>query len=305
LVAILFSPHNFLNWQDFLGSMRYESAVGTGAYKAFYTRQFEHTVPVIFQLAKIFPYALGFSQYILFLIGFIFLPWKDSKINLLRLALLIYFIPASFLYTKWTRFMAPIFPLSTVFALLELIHVKRFARFFTFLAVTMMIVPGIAYLSIYQKPDVRFQASEWIYKHIPENSKILSETANVVDIPLQVPGSRYGAPSYQYTSFNFYDIDHDQLLQQQLAQNIQSANYIFIPSRRLFANNVKEHPFLDSYYQMLFSGRLGFTKVAEFSSFPKIEVLGKVLIEFSDENAEETWTVFDHPKIRIYKRSIL
>jgi hypothetical protein len=64
----------------------------------------------------------------------------------------------------------------------------------------------------------------------------------------------------------------------------------------------KEFPKLNQYYQNLFSGRLGFEKVAEFSTSPKISFFGKTLLEFPDEKTEETWTVFDHPVIRIYKR---
>ena len=42
--------------------------------------------------------------------------------------------------------------------------------------------------------------------------------------------------------------------------------------------------------------------VAEFTSYPEISFFGTTLIDFPDENAEETWTVFDHPVIRIYKK---
>lgn len=64
----------------------------------------------------------------------------------------------------------------------------------------------------------------------------------------------------------------------------------------------KTYPQLNDYYQKLFSGELGFEKVAEFVAYPKIELFGKTLIELPDEEAEETWTVFDHPVFRIYKR---
>ena len=71
-------------------------------------------------------------------------------------------------------------------------------------------------------------------------------------------------------------------------------------------NHPKEkYPLLNEYYQRLFSRSgfaKGFEKVAEFSSYPKISLFGKTLLEFPDENAEETWTVFDHPVIRIYKK---
>jgi len=160
-----------------------------------------------------------------------------------------------------------------------------------------MIVPGLAYLSIYQNPDVRFQASDWIYKNIPNNSYLLFETANVVDIPIPSPGQNPDL-SYQTVSFNFYDLDQSPELQSVLKNHLEEADYIFVPSRRIFANHPKEkYPVLNKYYEDLFSGKSGFEKVAEFKSFPKI----KNLI-FPDEQAEETWTVFDHPVIRIYKK---
>lgn len=322
IFAILSSPHNIINWQEFLGSMRYESSVATGTYMAFYTRQFEHTIPVLFQLHKIFPYALGWPLYILSLLGFLFLSWKDKSINILRFAFLLYFLPTAFFYAKWTRFMAPIFPIVIVFAVLSYDSMIRIIEsiieirykiprpvgsFIAVLILFIAVLPGFAYLSVYQKPDVRFTASEWIYKNISDGSYILSETANVVDIPV-TPSTldRKLIPiqdrQYRVISFDFYNLDTDPTLQAALQERLSKADYIFIPSRRLFSNNLEQYPKLARYYSKLFSGDFGFYKVAEFTSFPRIELLGKTLLEFPDEDAEETWTVFDHPVIRVYRR---
>jgi len=55
------------------------------------------------------------------------------------------------------------------------------------------------------------------------------------------------------------------------------------------------------YYNLLYSGELGFEKVAEITSFPQL-VIGRWSLVFPDEDVEETATVFDHPVIRIYKK---
>lgn len=166
------------------------------------------------------------------------------------------------------------------------------------------VVPGIAFLSIYTNPDVRLAASEWIYKNIPKNSYILSETANVVDLPLNnITIKQYN--KYRIIPFNFYDLDQDAKSQQELSEHLTNADYIIVPSRRVFANHGCEkvqNSKICQYYRKLFNGELGFKKEAEFSSYPKIVLSGKTLIEFPDEEAEETWTVFDHPVVRIYKR---
>jgi uncharacterized membrane protein (UPF0127 family) len=191
------------------------------------------------------------------------------------------------------------------------------------------VLPGFAHLSIYRTPDVRFQASKWVYENIPEDAYILSETANVVDIPIPtLNGKRQTSniKNYNYVSFNFYDLDEQTQLQYQLRNHLSQADYIFVPSRRIFTNHTcqnfqfsifnfqsinnkscqylqSKYPLLNKYYEDLFSGRLGFTQVAQFSSFPKICLFNVSCLTFDDEAAEETWSVFDHPVIRIYKKN--
>ena len=338
---IIFSPHNIISQSDFLSSMRYESDVAFGRYVAFYTRQFKYSIPTIFQLRYIFPYALGLPLYISSLLGFLFLTWKKKEINLLRFAFLVYFIPQSFLFAKWIRFITPIFPIALLFSILFFLKLfskahtfknsffkKYFIYILFFPLYISLLIPGIAYLSIYTNTDIRFKASKWIYENIPDNSYILSETANVVDLPIidkKDKDMKVKYRNYTYISFNFYDLDNNALLQKQLKKHIENADYIFIPSRRVFANNTcinekgenteflgyfndrcnnlkEEYPEINKYYKDLFSGNLGFKKIAEFSSYPKFSLFGHTLITLPDEDAEETWTVFDHPVFRIYMR---
>jgi hypothetical protein len=116
-------------------------------------------------------------------------------------------------------------------------------------------------------------------------------------------------------------------MKQQLLQNIRAADYIIVPSRRVFANQScalpddfvhilsfdrlslsrckainQEFPVSSGYYSQLFSGNLSFEKVAEFTAYPQISIGGIIIWRMPDEEAEETWSVFDHPTIRIYKR---
>ncbi len=309
IFVVLFSPHNFINFKDFISSMNYESNVALGRSLVFYTRQFFKTQPILFQFEKVFSYALGWPVFLMGLMGLIGANWKDRKTNLLRFAFLIYFIPSAIIYAKWSRFMTPVFPLILIFSVLFLLNLisKLNHKFWipAFAGMTMLaIIPGVAYLSIYQNQDVRFQASKWIYKNVPNNSYILSETANVVDIPIS-NGTMEQSNNYNVISFNFYDLDENKVLRSELNNHLIKADYIFIPSRRVFANHPAErYPILGEYYRYLFNGKLGYEKVAEFESFPKIcfPFYNEKCLSFNDENAEETWTVFDHPVIRIYKK---
>lgn len=364
LFFILFSPFNFISLPEFLGSMIYESDVATGKYVAFYIRQFEGTIPVIFQFMRIFPYAIGTPVLFVFGAAFLFLPFNRIH-NLLRLAFLSYFIPTAFLFAKWTRFMSPLFPVMLILAslfisdmwykalqiavLLKKQHVlfaaliKGVITILFFSIICICTIHGIAYLSVYKIPDIRFTASEWIYRHITPGTKILSETANVVDLPVPAPfhpKSLYEHKYYDYISFDFYNVDDNFLLQDKLEEYVNTADYIFIPSRRVFMNHTclddnnrslssdfliekykqyeligakdlidqcrvrqERYMVLNGYYQRLFSGSSGFSLIEKFTSYPKIQLFGKTLVEFPDEQAEESWTVFDHPVFRIYKRT--
>jgi len=160
------------------------------------------------------------------------------------------------------------------------------------------LVPGIRFNTIYARKDTRVQASEWIYENIPQGSYILSETANVVDIPVgKIPASPAGRRNYTVISFNFYELDHPSLRNtryEELLIHLEKADYIFVPSRRIFANHMRfpeKYPVINAYYEALFDGRLGFKQV--HTEEPML----------NDESAEETWTVFDHPTIRIYNKT--
>ena len=242
-------------------------------------------------------------------------------IGILIIGFWIYFIPNAFLFAKWTRFMTPILPFFAIFAgyfLFFLVSsrpkwrdlwkqkIPRQARndnvvyLFICLFVITSILPGIMFMSIYTHEDTRVTASKWIYDNVPNKSYILSETANVVDIPLGFLELTAHNPQLTTISFDFYHLDENPFLFQQLLTHLENADYIFIPSRRIFANYMKNpsrYPLTTKYYQLLFSGKLGFEKVTEITSYPAI---GPVKIP--DEQAEETFTVFDHPVVRIYRK---
>lgn len=307
------SPYNLVSPDSFRSAVfGYESDVATGKYEAFYTRQFYNSKPFLFQAEKVFPYSLGWPVFILGVSGFLFLLLKlrDVKYFLLFSTFLIYLIPNSLLFAKWSRFMTPILPFFAVFAGLALFNLnkfipKKFQMPLTVFFFLSAIIPGAAFLSVYINDDTRVTASKWIYENIPDKSYILSETANVIDIPLGIANYRL-PPNYSLNviSFDFYHLDENPELYRQLIGHLANADYIFIPSRRIFKN----HPLqpdkfnlVTKYYELLFEGLLGFEKQAEIDSFPEINLLF-TKFRFPDEDAEETFTVFDHPVVRIYKK---
>lgn len=317
-LGIFFSPHNLLNFNDFIASFNYEKGVADGSIMVFYNLQFLFSRPIIFQFLKIYPYTLGLLNFILFILGFFFTSWKDKKYLFLRWAFLIYFLPSSFLFAKWSRFQAPIFPIMIIFAVLFFQKIK-IIKIIKVVMVIIIIIPGMAYLSVYKNEDIRIIASDWMAKSFKNNSFILSETANVVDVPYVL--KKNIDKTFYLLSFNFYDLDKDYRLQSDLKNYLDQADYILIPSRRIIYNYTcllnendwayfgnrcsylkNNYPILENYYRKVLYDKNNYRLIKTFTSYPKIVIFGKTLIELPDEAAEETWSVFDHPVIRLYKK---
>jgi hypothetical protein len=85
-----------------------------------------------------------------------------------------------------------------------------------------------------------------------------------------------------------------------LAKQLEEGNYLIIASRRLYKSIPRspKHPHTKRYYQLLFDEKLGYKQIAQFNSYPNL--FG---IEIKDDGVEETFRVFDHPNIFIFKNT--
>ncbi len=155
---------------------------------------------------------------------------------------------------------------------------------------------------MYTKPNTRVQASTWIHNNIPHGSVIANEHW---DDSLPV----YDGQNYSYVTLPLYEPDVPAKWSQ-IENSLNSADYLIIASNRLYTplqklTDCKNLPtgrcYIETarYYSDLFSEKLGFRKVAEFSSYPTFPLVN---IELPDDQAAEDFTVFDHPKIFIFKK---
>jgi len=312
--ALISSPYLLFSFAETKRILLYETMIATGKLPVFYTRQFINTLPILFQLEKIFPFTLGWPIFILGSVGFFLsiisliksiLKKKNYSLTtyylLLTTPFAVYFLSQSFLFCKWTRFMAPIFAFFPIFAGILLSYLGNL-RYFRCVLVFLAIIPGLIFSSVYFQPDIRFVASDWIYQNLPSESQILFDTGNVVDIP--VPSSTASRlpklPGFRRISFDFYNLDENPELFSKLINYLETSDYIIVPSRRIFANVLRlpdKYPLAAKYYSLLFSGKLGFSEIKTFS------VISSKISK--DEEAEETFTVFDHPTIRIYQKKVI
>lgn len=294
LIALVSSPYNLIEYRDFISSMEYEVSVATGEIKVFYTNQFLNSKPYIFQITHIFPYVAGFFISIFSIFGLyylykLFISSNKNKIYwlLVLIPTLVYFLYNGQLYTKWTRFMSPIF---FVFPLLATLFMSQFKNnIIKTILLLISILPGIFFINLYLKPDIRIEASNWVTENISPHTTVLSESGNVINFPVS-------PTTINVINFDFYQLDSNNNFQTKLPQVINDSKYIFIPSRRVYKNqNNSNFPYSKNYYENLFSGVLGFKLTKQFT--PSVDLF------LNGENAEETWSVFDHPIIRIYEKN--
>ncbi|MDO8570414.1 MAG: phospholipid carrier-dependent glycosyltransferase [Candidatus Daviesbacteria bacterium] len=231
---------------------------------------------------------------------------------ILNSTFLILFLSNAFLFAKWTRFISPTFPFFAIFSAFLLFKISQFKinKYFSLILkdhriasfayssfLILTILWTLSYFSIYLKNDVRLQASNWIAQNLTPGTVFLEE-GNMVDIPLP--------ENFKRLSLNFYDLDENILSQQKLKEDLEKSDYFIIQSRRIFANHqrlAEDFPVTANFYNQLFADLLEFTEIKEINSYPQLNLLGWK-IDFPDEVAEETWSVFDHPVIRIFQKNV-
>lgn len=162
-----------------------------------------------------------------------------------------------------------------------------------------------SFLHIYLQPHTRVAASDWMLENIPPGSTIAAEHWDD-RLPLS------GGERFRYVELPLYEQPDDQNKWRLINANFNQADYIVLASNRLFtplpklANCSRTpercYPLTTEYYEQLFAGKLGFTKVADFTSRPTLpNWLGN--LEIVDDNADESFTVYDHPHVIIFKRN--
>ncbi|MCC7163438.1 MAG: glycosyltransferase family 39 protein [Anaerolineae bacterium] len=329
LVFRIGQPYAFVGFfginPKWLDDIRYISDLISGKLDAPPSHQWTDRAAYLFPLYNIFNYGLGIPFALAAAAGYLVGVYEILRHRKWNHLLIVLWIGGFFLYQAQQfvlvlRYYLPLYPFFAIYAAFFVFWVwdrietlvvpwKTVAR--VAFAVCVAVLVGYtlfwaaAFTSIYTRPVSRIAASIWMVRNIPAGSVIANEHWDD-GLPLRVEGLDpfggmfRGLSSSDDGSIQNYNED-EEIKREKLQRWLDEADYLVLSSNRLYGSIPRlplRYPLTTKYYEWLFSGQLGFDLVQEFTSYPQL--FGIVI---NDDSADEAFTVYDHPKVLIFKKS--
>ncbi|HLC94819.1 MAG TPA: glycosyltransferase family 39 protein [Patescibacteria group bacterium] len=283
--------------------------------------------PILFSLTNIAFFGLGIAYFILACIGmYLSVRKRHYALWVVIFWMLAFFIYQSSRFAATMRYFIFLYPFFAIFAGFGLSYiyqntilkkidsvaqqpqkiqaiplfgkrpVSRHLSYFIIVYVLMWVVVWpVSFMSIYARKHSRVIASEWIGKNIPKTAFLAEEHW---DDFVPVNGG------YEGTQMPVFDPDTSQKWEA-INKTLERADYYVITSNRAYGSIMavpERYPRASAFYGDLFAGALPFQRIAEFTSYPTLN-LGFFKFEFPDDWSEEAFTVYDHPKVIIFKKT--
>jgi uncharacterized membrane protein/4-amino-4-deoxy-L-arabinose transferase-like glycosyltransferase len=303
-----------------------ESKIQSGGLDdTVYTRQYVGTVPILYHLQNMVFWGLSPVPGFLTLVGFVVALWRAIKRKpadiLLLAAALPYFASLLTLEAKWMRYMLPLVPIFCLLGAAFLVRGHIWARarvgatrrlastgrpvrspllpklqrnIFAVLsgaAVVGAFLWAVAFNNVYSQRHSRLQADEWINRNVPPGANTTSEAWD----------RGFACPGCQNVELDIYgDPPPDQKFDY-FREQLAKADYMFIASNRLYGSVARlpwRYPVHIQFYDLLYAGKLGFQRV--YTKHVTPEIFG---IRFDDQSADESFSVYDHPRVDIFKKT--
>ncbi len=290
-------PYAFLDARRFAHDVLEQSRMVREAGSVPYTNQYIGTTKVLYELKEAVLWGLGPFLGLGALWGTLRLAgrlrrWNRFEIVVLAWALPYLLVTVSF-QVKFPRYLLPLYPLFALWAATALAGLR--GRIVRGAVVAGTALWALAFLSIYARPFTPVAASRWFYANVPEGKKAVTQHWDE-GFPLPLPGR---APErYRIVEFGYYDPDTPTKIAA-LSRELSTADWVVFPTKRIYGAVTRapgKFPLTNAYLQRLFSGDLGYVLERDFTSRPSLPG-----ISFPDELADESFSVYDHPKVLFFE----
>ncbi|MBP8591315.1 glycosyltransferase family 39 protein [Candidatus Shapirobacteria bacterium] len=275
------------------------------------------TTPILFPLKNIIFYGLGIPLGAIAFLAVFLIPIRRKKIppqERLPLFLSWFFVLFLLLvqgsqFNKTIRYFLPIYPhlcLLGGYSLASLIFPKKksWQILEKIIIVFLVSLWPFSFLRIYLQPHPRIAASEWIYQNVPPGSSLTCEYWDDC-LPLPLDSKKNNeALGYKIETLKPFD-EESEAKKETREEQLKRADYLILSSNRAWkpiSQNKNHYPQTAQFYQDLFGQKLGWQKVAEFTSSPGFPPFGKPWVTFPDQGADEAFTVYDHPQVIIFQK---
>ncbi|MEI7553986.1 DUF2298 domain-containing protein [Candidatus Chlorohelix sp.] len=324
VVWFIAMPYAFLDFTTWFDRVVAENGMARGISDYPYTRQYVGTIPFLYQFGNWVQWGLSIPLGVLaaaaLAYGLYHAVWFRLKAEILLYCWLVPYMLVTFTgEAKFNRYLLPITPVALVLAARLLVSLYLLAqnsntatlyklRKFLVVGLGVFIIGwglvwAISFSQIYGQEHSRITASEWIYQNIPEGARLSGEAWDE-SLPVSLPNQAKYREQYQYTDWNSYEDRPNDEIAQYWADKLSNTDYIILSSNRLYATIPKlpwRYPVTTQLYEMLFNGDLGFQLAKEVSNYPTVPLVGW---QINDDTADESFSVYDHPKVYIFKKKV-
>jgi len=318
LIFFICAPFSILDWVSFSKDLKEQLDMVSGKWIPPYTRQYQFTTPFIYHIVQMgSSSALGWPLLLCSLGGLVAVVANQIITKRLLLCLLpvlpwlvIVFLSIAGKQVKFPRYLLPLYPLLIAFGACFVIGIrdallKRTSKIVAWLPVIVIILitilPTFGLLGIYSNEHTYRLASAWAYENIPAGSTIVG-----VHWDDKVPVDLPGRPSQQYQMWSkqeelpLYEEDNDAKLKI-VYEMFAKADYIIFPTDRLPGSILHAEslfPLTSNFIRLLYAEKLGFDLVETVKLTPTF--LG---LKFPNSVADESFTVYDHPRVSVFKKT--
>ncbi len=295
IVGFFIAPYQIIDNASFIKEQNYMQNVTYGKEKPPFVIIYENTLGYIYPLVNILPFTFGFFSLPIALLGlFLFIKkyfLRDRK-KMLYLFILIYpifyFLWTGNWYAKFARYYILLFPFMSIWTAVALEKIRHYKRY---ILLTLIAINGILFVKIYTTPNTRIQASDWIYKSVPQKKIIIGEHWDD-NLPLTI--DMKSPSSYTTLQLGVYESDTEKKIND-LANILNQGDYLILSSRRVYYSimrNSRIYPLTSKFYNLLFEEKLGYILVKKFTNYPFFT---------SDDFADESFQSYDHPPVYVFK----
>ena len=163
---------------------------------------------------------------------------------------------------------------------------------------------GLSYMQIVDGPHPYEQASRWIYRNVPAGAAILGVHWDD-KLPIAVPGDSPHDHKYKLEDRKWelavYELPDSIPKLDVLAGQLAQGDYLIFPTPRIpgsIPRDPKKYPYSTKLLQLIFAERIGYQMAG---AFKKIRRVGPFKI--NDDLADESFTVYDNPKVVIFRNT--